>query len=147
MKADKSLRTGFRLVEEYDPDLYARMEASAWHIEELDMLSMLAIPALGLTSTQHPLESAINTLLINDNARQMGVPGSYLLAAILVHEFVHTAQSGQEESVEVEIPALQAGAAFAARLPAPYGQAIKRGIDRVAAESIRNNCYPCYTDG
>jgi hypothetical protein len=134
MESSRDLQPAFAVIRQYDPATYARMRASDWQVTTNpdDVPAWVAQgcdESFGVTETlgRHPL-----TLINPDNVAEWSdercQDARWFMADVLVHEFVHTTQTGLNSPAQ-EIPAFRAGAAFARKLPPEYGREIVQESD------------------
>ncbi len=137
-----------KIVEKYDPALYARMQATDWTVHtfppadvprEIIYGFILGAEAATMGNEGDVRRLApqwvnhtflLGTQMFTDDAKGMKVPASYLLAHTLAHEFDHL--FGDES----EAKAYDAGAAFVRKLPAAYSKKILPVIARTKQAAL-----------
>lgn len=156
---DSAVVAALGVVRQYDPETYARMQAAEWHVST-DPLSELFMPefSYGMIAdgpsmflndgTTLPREAGdvgnpygmtwLNSWGVGMSAARSGVSATFYMAAVLVHEFRHVYTKGHNEP-----EAFKAGSAFAALLPSPDGEIIKRDSDEILAAALAHpEIYP-----
>ena len=143
MYASTDLQDALDVVRRFDPDTYARMQATEWDAvtDPADALAALDRSrvqyGLGDVLTLYrdwagndgatyfdPDAAVVPLVVLNlaniaGSARQAGAPVAYETAATLVHEFEHVLQDyrGEWENVSKERAAFAAAESFIRRLP------------------------------
>ena len=146
MHADPALGQAFRTIRKYDPALFVRMSRDdQWAVAAEPGSPDEAVAlfgAFGVTgeSTGGSQLTIVNFGGIANWSARHHVPLATFMAVILGHEYVHTTQGDEPESLAVEEPAFDASDAFARKLPVSY-----RGV--LLAQSRRARKSPHYLEG